>query len=132
MKQVLLEDDSTLVRLAALVEACSGALQAGGNVIFAGNGGSFSDTQHRSAEFTSQFRFDRAPFAVVALGTNNSAISAIGNVYDYEQVFASELPRDQRTSRCPHRHLHDWQEPEHHQGRRGREFDRSHRRRVGA
>jgi D-sedoheptulose 7-phosphate isomerase len=60
-------------------------------VIFAGNGGSFADAQHLSAEFTSRFLFDRAPLPSLALGTNNSAISAIGNDYGYEQVFAREL-----------------------------------------
>jgi D-sedoheptulose 7-phosphate isomerase len=66
-------------------------LQAGGKVIFAGNGGSFADAQHLSAEFISRFMFDRAPLASLVLGANNSAISAIGNDYGYEQVFAREL-----------------------------------------
>lgn len=63
----------------------------GGKIIFAGNGGSFADAQHLSAEFTSRFMFDRAPLASIALVTNNSAISAIGNYYGCEQVFARWL-----------------------------------------
>ncbi len=63
----------------------------GGKIIFAGNGGSFADAQHLSAELTSRFAFDRAPLASVTLATNNSAISAIGNDYGYELVFAREL-----------------------------------------
>jgi D-sedoheptulose 7-phosphate isomerase len=91
VKQILLADDALLERLAQLAEACLAALRAGGKVIFAGNGGSFADAQHLSAEFTSRFMFDRAPLASLALGTNNSAISAIGNDYGYELVFAREL-----------------------------------------
>ncbi|MEK7992916.1 MAG: SIS domain-containing protein [Planctomycetota bacterium] len=91
VKQIVLADDSVLEQVARLAEACLAALSGGGKVIFAGNGGSFADAQHLSAEFTSRFMFDRAPLASLALGTNNSAISAIGNDYGYEQVFAREL-----------------------------------------
>ena len=74
-----------------MANICLSALREGGKIIFAGNGGSFADAQHLSAEFTSRFLIDRAPLASLALGTNNSAISAIGNDYGYEQVFAREL-----------------------------------------
>jgi D-sedoheptulose 7-phosphate isomerase len=91
VKQLVLTDEALLQQVSALATNCVAALQAGGKVIFAGNGGSFADAQHLSAEFTSRFMFDRAPLASLALGTNNSAISAIGNDYGYEQVFAREL-----------------------------------------
>ncbi|APW44191.1 D-sedoheptulose-7-phosphate isomerase [Rhodoferax saidenbachensis] len=91
VKQRLLEDDALLQQVESLVMACLASLRRGGKIIFAGNGGSFADAQHLSAEFTSRFAFDRAPLASIALGTNNSAISAIGNDYGYEQVFAREL-----------------------------------------
>jgi D-sedoheptulose 7-phosphate isomerase len=91
VKQVLLANDAVLEQLAKLADACLSALRSGGKVIFAGNGGSFADAQHLSAEFTSRFMFDRAPLASLALGTNSSAISAIGNDYGYELVFAREL-----------------------------------------
>ena len=91
VKQLVLADDALLQQVSALAQACVAALKAGGKIIFAGNGGSFADAQHLSAEFTSRFIFDRAPLASIALGTNNSAISAIGNDYGYEQVFAREL-----------------------------------------
>jgi len=91
VKQLVLADDALLQQVSALAQACVAALKAGGKIIFAGNGGSFADAQHLSAEFTSRFMFDRAPLASIALGTNNSAISAIGNDYGYEQVFAREL-----------------------------------------
>jgi D-sedoheptulose 7-phosphate isomerase len=91
IKQKLLDDATLLGQLADLAQACLGALRSDGKVIFAGNGGSFADAQHLSAEFTSRFEFDRAPLASLALGTNSSAMSAIGNDYGYEQVFTREL-----------------------------------------
>ena len=91
LKQALLEDLALFGQLTQLAKDCLGALPHGGKVIFAGNGGSFADAQHLSAEFTSRFLFDRAPLPSLALGTNNSAISAIGNDYGFEQVFAREL-----------------------------------------
>jgi D-sedoheptulose 7-phosphate isomerase len=90
-KQALLADDACLKQIEALAVKATASLRAGGKIIFAGNGGSFADAQHLSAEFSSRFRFDRAPLASLALGTNSSAMSAIGNDYGYEQVFAREL-----------------------------------------
>lgn len=91
VKQSLLANESVLQQMESLALECLASLRRGGKIIFAGNGGSFADAQHLSAEFTSRFAFDRAPLASIALGTNNSAISAIGNDYGYEQVFAREL-----------------------------------------
>jgi D-sedoheptulose 7-phosphate isomerase len=91
VKVALLDDEKLLDQVSQLAQTCLSALRTGGKIIFAGNGGSFADAQHLSAEFTSRFLFDRASLASLTLGTNNSAISAIGNDYGYEQVFAREL-----------------------------------------
>lgn len=91
VKVALLDDEKLLDQVRQLAQTCLSALRIGGKLIFAGNGGSFADAQHLSAEFTSRFLFDRASLASLTLGTNNSAISAIGNDYGYEQVFAREL-----------------------------------------
>lgn len=91
VKQALLNDAGLLAQIESLASKSMSSLRAGGKIIFAGNGGSFADAQHLSAEFVSRFKFDRAPLASLALGTNNSAISAIGNDYGYDQVFAREL-----------------------------------------
>ncbi|WP_443640331.1 SIS domain-containing protein [Candidatus Njordibacter sp. Uisw_039] len=91
VKQALKKDSQIIAQTEALINLCLLSLQAGGKIIFAGNGGSFADAQHLSAEFTSRFLFDRAPLSSLALGTNNSTISAIGNDYGYDQVFAREL-----------------------------------------
>ena len=91
VKEAVMADEELLNQVERLAQRCLASLKAGGKIIFAGNGGSFADAQHLSAEFTSRFLFDRAPLASVALATNNSAISAIGNDYGYEQIFAREL-----------------------------------------
>lgn len=91
VKQLVLADHQLIGQIQFLVENCLLSLRSGGKIIFAGNGGSFADAQHLSAEFTSRFMFDRAPLASVVLGANNSALSAIGNDYGYDQVFAREL-----------------------------------------
>lgn len=91
VKQAVLGDGKLIAQIETLATNCVKCLQSGGKIIFAGNGGSFADAQHLSAEFVSRFMFDRAPLASIVLGANNSAISAIGNDYGYEQVFAREL-----------------------------------------
>lgn len=91
IKQTVLGDLKLIAQIETLAASCVKCLQSGGKIIFAGNGGSFADAQHLSAEFISRFMFDRAPLASLVLGANNSAISAIGNDYGYDQVFAREL-----------------------------------------
>ena len=91
MHQALLSDAALHAQLVDIAESCLGALRAGGKILFAGNGGSFADAQHLAAEFVSRLQFDRKPLAAVALGTNSSSLSAIGNDYGYDQVFAREL-----------------------------------------
>ena len=91
VKQAVLGDENLIIQIETLAANCVQCLRSGGKIIFAGNGGSFADAQHLSAEFISRFMFDRAPLASIVLGANNSAISAIGNDYGYEQVFAREL-----------------------------------------
>lgn len=67
------------------------ALDAGGRLFLAGNGGSAADAQHIAAELTGRFLRDRRPLAAIALHANSSATTAIGNDYGYEHVFAREL-----------------------------------------
>jgi D-sedoheptulose 7-phosphate isomerase len=70
---------------------CADSLTAGGAVFFAGNGGSFADAQHLAAELTGKMSRMRPPLAGIALGTNSSSMSAIGNDFGYEHTFAREL-----------------------------------------
>ncbi len=91
VKIALLSDSALMQQVLCLAERCTAALRAGGKIIFCGNGGSFADAQHLSAEFTSRFLFDRPGLASIALGTNSSAMTAIGNDYGYDKIFAREI-----------------------------------------
>jgi D-sedoheptulose 7-phosphate isomerase len=91
VKTALIVDQNVLSQIVKVAQQCAKSLKQGGKIILAGNGGSFGDAQHISAEFTSKLMLDRIPLASIALGTNASAISAIGNDYGYEHVFAREL-----------------------------------------
>lgn len=90
-KSDILNNEPLLGQIKNLATECISSLKSGGKIIFCGNGGSFADAQHLSAEFTSRFMFDRPGLASLALGTNSSAMTAIGNDYGYENVFAREL-----------------------------------------
>ena len=90
-KHQVLQSREILTQLEVLVKECLKSLNNGGKIIFCGNGGSFADSQHLAAEFVSRLRFDRAPLASIALGTNSSNISAIANDYGYDQVFTREI-----------------------------------------
>lgn len=73
------------------VDIIYSSLAAGGQLLIAGNGGSAADAQHLAAELTGRFLLERRPFRAMALHGNTSALTAIGNDYGYEQVFAREL-----------------------------------------
>jgi len=91
IKQVLLQDDAfvTLVTDAAL--QIVKALRAGGKVLFLGNGGSAADAQHLAAEFTGRYLKERRALPALALHANTSALTAIGNDYGFDLVFARQL-----------------------------------------
>ncbi len=91
VKERILNDHELMELIYTVSEACRAALARGNKIILAGNGGSFADAQHISAEFTSRFMFDRASLASISLGCNSSSMSAIGNDYGFEQAFAREL-----------------------------------------
>lgn len=90
-----LEVAKTLPRLVSAVsnsvDVIYSALAAGGQLLVAGNGGSAADAQHIAAELTGRFLRERQPLRAIALHANSSALTAIGNDYGYEQVFAREL-----------------------------------------
>ena len=73
------------------VDIIYSALAAGGQLLIAGNGGSAADAQHIAAELTGRFLLERRPFRALALHVNTSSLTAIGNDYGFEHVFAREL-----------------------------------------
>lgn len=90
-KQALLADPAALAAFERAVEAVITAYGAGGRLYIAGNGGSAADAQHLAAEFVSKLARDRAPLPAEALTTDSSILTAIGNDYGFEQVFARQL-----------------------------------------
>jgi D-sedoheptulose 7-phosphate isomerase len=75
----------------AIAQAIEKSLRGGGKVMLAGNGGSAADAQHIAGEFLSRLRFDRHPLPAVALTTDSSVLTAIGNDYGYDRVFERQL-----------------------------------------
>jgi len=70
---------------------CCYCLENAGKIIFCGNGGSAAEAQHLSAELMGRFLIDRKPLASLSLTVDTSAISAIGNDYGFEEIFARQL-----------------------------------------
>lgn len=66
-------------------------LAAGGKILFCGNGGSAADAQHLAAEFVNRFRLERPPLPALALTTDTSILTAIGNDYGFDHVFQKQV-----------------------------------------
>lgn len=69
----------------------SNALKAGSKIMFCGNGGSAADSQHLASELTGRFIKDRRPLAGIALSTDSSALTCIGNDYGFDEVFSRQV-----------------------------------------
>jgi D-sedoheptulose 7-phosphate isomerase len=88
VKTALLQDAVQLQNIEEAARCLSAALQAGGKVLFCGNGGSAADAQHLAAELSGRFYKDRPPLFAEALHVNSSYVTAVANDYGYEQVYA--------------------------------------------
>lgn len=87
-----IEKDAALLKTAeTIARHCIVALATGKKVMFAGNGGSAADSQHLAAELVSRLCYDRPGLAAVALTTDTSALTAIGNDYSFENLFARQV-----------------------------------------
>jgi D-sedoheptulose 7-phosphate isomerase len=91
LKQAILRDEGLLQAVLEVAETCVRALRAGNKLLFAGNGGSAGDSQHLAAEIVGRYKFDRPGLPAIALTTDTSALTAIGNDYGYEAVFERQL-----------------------------------------
>jgi len=89
--QVMAADRELQVNVERVADACAGAIAAGGKVMFCGNGGSAADSQHLAAELVGKLVFDRPGMAGLALTVDTSALTAIGNDFGYEFVFARQV-----------------------------------------
>ncbi|MCX5890620.1 MAG: D-sedoheptulose 7-phosphate isomerase [Deltaproteobacteria bacterium] len=75
----------------AAARRLAGVFQAGGKILLFGNGGSAADAQHLAAEFVNRFQVERPPLAAMALTTDTSILTAVGNDYDFLQIFAKQV-----------------------------------------
>ena len=84
-------DAEACATIAAIVDDSVAALSRGGKLLFCGNGGSAADAQHWAGELVSRFMYDRPGLAAIALTTDSSILTAIGNDYGYDYSFARQV-----------------------------------------
>src|SRR5690348_1918216 len=89
--QSVLDDPKTTSTLVAAAEFTAAAMQQGRKLMVAGNGGSAADPQHLVAEFVSRLTVDRRALPAIALTVDTSILTAIGNDYDYQNVFERQI-----------------------------------------
>lgn len=91
VKQALLADESLMEKIASVAGVMVDAYKAGHKTLWAGNGGSAADAQHMAGELVNKFTFDRPGLAALSLSTDTSIITAVGNDYGFEQLFARQI-----------------------------------------
>jgi D-sedoheptulose 7-phosphate isomerase len=98
-KRAMLGDSEIVATIAKVCELLVNALNQGNKILLFGNGGSAAGAQHLAAELVGRFAFDRPALPALALSVNTSNLTAIGNDYGFDQVFARQIealarPRD--------------------------------------
>jgi D-sedoheptulose 7-phosphate isomerase len=83
--------DGDVAPVLAAVTAITSAVNSGGKLLIFGNGGSAADAQHVAAEFVSRFQRERRAIAAIALTTDTSILTSIGNDYNFDRVFARQI-----------------------------------------
>jgi len=91
IKSEILHDEKFLSSIEKVVEIIVEALKSNKKILFAGNGGSASDCNHLATELVSKFYKERKGLAAISLASNNSLLTAIGNDYGYDKVFARQV-----------------------------------------
>ena len=89
LKEIFVNEN--LSRIVRVVEAVTGALKAGNKILLFGNGGSAADAQHIAGEFVNRFIIERPPLPAIALSTDTSVITSIGNDYDFSEIFSKQI-----------------------------------------
>ncbi len=90
-KQAILENDALLNTIVTVAQECVAVYRRGKKTMIAGNGGSAADAQHIAAELVGRYGFDRPSIPSLALTTDSSNLTAIGNDYGYDKVFSRQL-----------------------------------------
>lgn len=78
-------------KITECAEKIADTLRAGGKLMIFGNGGSAADAQHLAAEFVNRFRIERPPLAAIALTTDSSILTSIGNDYSFDEIFSKQI-----------------------------------------
>ena len=91
VQQDFLESSDLCNTLEAVCKLCVTTYRNGNKILVAGNGGSAADAQHFAGELVSRFHFDRPPLSAIALTTDTSILTAIGNDYGYQDVFSRQI-----------------------------------------
>jgi D-sedoheptulose 7-phosphate isomerase len=89
--QAMLENDSIIKTISDVSVIVINTLKAGHKVLWAGNGGSAADAQHMAAELVNKFRLERPGLCSIALTTDTSILTSIGNDYGFQRVFARQV-----------------------------------------
>ena len=87
-RQSIQDNTEKIITTADMLTAC---LQSGNKILIFGNGGSAADAQHLAAEFVNRFQIERPPLAAIALTTDSSILTSIGNDYDFNEIFAKQV-----------------------------------------
>lgn len=88
IKQRVLQDETIIAQIQIIVKKIVNVFQAGGKVLFCGNGGSAADAQHLAAELSGRYYYDRPPLYSEALHVNTSYLTAVANDYSYDEIYA--------------------------------------------
>ena len=88
VKALMLADEAVIGNLEKAVDVMVNVFKSEGKVLFCGNGGSAADAQHLAAEFSGRFYYDRPPLDSEALHVNTSYITAVGNDYSFDEIYA--------------------------------------------
>ena len=91
VKQALLADEELLAKVGSVAEVIIKAYRAGHKTLWGGNGGSAADAQHMAGELVNKFTFDRPGLAALSLSTDTSIITAVGNDYGFDRLFARQI-----------------------------------------
>ncbi len=91
VKQALLADEELLAKVGSVAEVIIKAYRAGHKTLWGGNGGSAADSQHMAGELVNKFTFDRPGLAALSLSTDTSIITAVGNDYGFDRLFARQI-----------------------------------------
>jgi len=91
MVQAAIDDPEFVAVIQDIAQATANAISSGRKLLLAGNGGSAADAQHLAGEMLSRLNYDRAPAAALALTTDTSVLTAIGNDYGYDRLFERQI-----------------------------------------